>query len=824
VLLDPDVQNDFGVKIQSPRNLGRLNNSCYISAPVQLLFSLIGSIPDLAAFSIDPQATNYTARDTRVLHELGGEQTPKLTDLHDALGGIFRHLSRSGDQLSKGHTLLLQNASEEIRSRWRDEEDDAVEYYVFLLDMYDIALDRSSVANIESYGNPLEVRQQALQLAIADGSRDLHAEAEEFLEAYFASGHENGLARAHTIQICNKVACSTCGACLPDYSHNWTLKIRVPENVKGDETFPLENAIRSALKDRADAVVVSQCLLCRGYSWDETAHVNVTNVPQFLAIECNRGEYVEIPPDAADASSNKEVQGFIVPRTNRISGLQQLDLGKFSKTPEKSIMYDHVGQLGYVGSGGHWMAHFKIGPKHSGDWFRFDDTERFPMRRSPYDERSSTYSEALIVYRLRNEATQAAAMLNVPPMQVQRPAPLEKLTEALVSIPDADVPKVFGAVYQNLVRPRLDVAADQILTDIQKELIDPVDVYIKSQSGRRTPERPAANESATVKAKGARYGEDIHTDPHASRSTKKGSTGRKRFLSEEDRFADVSPPKSSKARVRFEKSVSAIPISKTQRPKLSAALFVPPVASVAPQSVLKKPLDLFGANGPLGDEDPFTTPVRQSNGRESPSKSPSRSTSKSPTKQTPKSSTLSSSKVPMKQTPKSNTVSRLGGLQQAPILPRPPSSLAKSTAPRAFGRTVPGRASPEKSGTLSNPKFKPFKPVSKVKKPEPKRKVSLLSPSPRIKQRRERRAREYIRVLGHDADEELAPLRNNRQALSGTRTADEEASLDLEMLEAVTVSLHNHHPDNSDHQITNVDEIPGYEYMGAEDEEMEEDV
>ena len=44
------------------------------------------------------------------------------------------------------------------------------------------------------------------------------------------------------------------------------------------------------------------------------------------------------------------------------------------------------------------------------------------------------------------------------------------------------------------------------------------------------------------------------------------------------------------------------------------------------------------------------------------------------------------------------------------------------------------------------------------------------------------------------------------------------------MLEAVTVSLHNHHPDNSDHQITNVDEIPGYEYMGAEDEEMEEDV
>lgn len=417
------------------RNLDRLDMTCYISAPVQVLLRLHEM---QKALTTSPSIL-ITGRDPRLLANV--DSTPgmaKLELLFSCLRNIARSLTFPGTKLTKDLTSDLLAASGALDKTWQDLPEDASSYYEFLLNMINLTSDRSSYDNITGNSTALQLwEKKALQKQRTEGSLNLlRTDVDEYLQAFRQSGHTDCVSEHHTVHIVKEFECTICRTITRKFQDDVKLLVQVPKGLRPDQSFSLKDTRQSFFKVALEEGSCSRCdeLGNERLSPDEQwirKEARVVHAPELLAFEIGRVENITQPGSKDYTTSDLanrlvDANEFDLKDWATPGNLPSLDAHDGSAVGIPSTKYKRIAVLAHVGGWFHWVANIRQGASNNGDWMLYDDKDEAPFPLSPdlidhTHGRFKGYCEGLVLYRKIAEdpqqMTTPAVLEDQPPAQ-----------------------------------------------------------------------------------------------------------------------------------------------------------------------------------------------------------------------------------------------------------------------------------------------------------------------------------------------------------------------------------------------------------------------
>ena len=390
------------------RNMGRLNQTCFISAATQLLLA----IPQASSIVAGENTCRpITGRDPKIM-PMEFQEFEKLGRLFLSLKNVYNQLSASGIQLDRSYTRNLLHSSTTLEDsvkdgpRWQDVPDNASEYFMYLTERMVCVSDISSYNTIEdgrtaqyTFEKEMESRNDRAYLD------DLEKDTKAAIAAYQASGNHSSLAEALTVHMVRESQCVDCDTILRKFQHNTSLVLKLPENLSDEETLDIPDLMKSFYEQSLGSQ--GQCQRChvsmQDIEVDDPAKkwrrfgVRILNAPQFLIFEIDRLRLISgLGKNRVRADTMLDLKDLQPEATLPSPGNRGFAL-------DGETRYERIGMLAYLGDFRHWIACVKEERGKSGRWVLYDDTNAFPEYKSPEEITDPEFCECLIVYRKIDE-------------------------------------------------------------------------------------------------------------------------------------------------------------------------------------------------------------------------------------------------------------------------------------------------------------------------------------------------------------------------------------------------------------------------------------
>ena len=405
------------------RNLG---NTCYLDSCL-LVMANLDETRNL--FIGDSGFREVTGRLPTLLSRLGDRHGVAHVSLYDMLAQLIASL-RDGQtaQLPLDFTsrILSACAQATTNSRWKNADDDAAEFYSWLVSALDVVQDQSSpiqgndfAEKLDSGGyrwraplRPQELLEQNHQADLS-GNRTL-APLAQYLQthwrAYLQSGHASNVTELVTIQLLRQSQCDhpRCPTVLREVSYDYTLTLEFPVLQAGTQPVPLSRMFDWNMA--RDLGVGAR--RCENHSLHGEHRVamrhqvdRVTRAPLIFALEIRRSRRLVIPDDATAQEADRLVrEAERTPHLSRLGQYRSFDMTtlcngapRLQHRPELGVespvdeylddqglsdRYDLVAIVAYNHRIKHYIAFILV----EGQWAVFDDLQQRVKSCDPFND------------------------------------------------------------------------------------------------------------------------------------------------------------------------------------------------------------------------------------------------------------------------------------------------------------------------------------------------------------------------------------------------------------------------------------------------------
>ena len=407
-------------------NLDRGKSTCYVSTILQFFHN----IQPLATI-LKSTKVSQNIIDAAVLRLDEGLQLH--TELLQTLHNVMIKLDTFGDareQVSSDNVQDFRRACQEldvkiglannnVEWRWADVDQDASEFFQFVLERLSVLSDQSSIGYSGAPDTPWKMLEAKREMAYKSKALPkMDQDIDDFQQAYRQSGYDSETSRAYTIHTIREEKCDSeaCGKICRshEFSPKVMMKTMQASTSEGD-SIDFDRLKQAYLHDTLlkKPGQRTSCPVCVTGSLVEVRQ-RIANEPEILLMHFDRASY--------DRRLKRSVAD---PR--RLSGYdEEISLADWTpsvfsdaETHEPSqARYRLVGVLFHLASPPHYVAYirlgqqevvsrdprpaFRYGRKNDGKWVQFDDLQREPQFSEPFSEMRAV---SLLLRRILNMLT-----------------------------------------------------------------------------------------------------------------------------------------------------------------------------------------------------------------------------------------------------------------------------------------------------------------------------------------------------------------------------------------------------------------------------------
>ncbi|KAK5221078.1 hypothetical protein LTR72_006636 [Exophiala xenobiotica] len=353
-------------------NMTNLGNTCYAGVSMQVL----ANIPEIKAALVgDAGFVPITGRYPNMLENCNDFSGGKHQELYDAVSDIVKSLTSGGEKLHAKFTANLLTASNALNPSWKNENNDAAQFYSFLLDAIDLITDQSKAIDEPDFLEKLadgtfrrrpafrpeeklfaqhqdDVRQGAPLMRIQD-------QLSQHWAAHLASGHKSSITELAGVQYVEILRCESeeCISVLRNVRHAKHVVLRFPE--------------------RTDGLI--------------------------FAVEISR----QHPLGGTNSPFMNRVEGYeqinLEDWSNRAPGPHKEDSDpthhKEFEHPSCASVYETVAVAAFSDK----IQHYTVFVKVDGVWAYFDDLQSHPVVRDPFTQWPESFVETMIWFRQKGD-------------------------------------------------------------------------------------------------------------------------------------------------------------------------------------------------------------------------------------------------------------------------------------------------------------------------------------------------------------------------------------------------------------------------------------
>ncbi|KAK5325078.1 hypothetical protein LTR93_004555 [Exophiala xenobiotica] len=381
-------------------NMTNLGNTCYAGVSMQVL----ANIPEIKAALVgDAGFVPITGRNPNMLENCNDFSGEKHQELYDAVSDIVKSLTSGGEKLHAKFTANLLTASNALNPSWINENNDAAQFYSFLLDAIDLITDQSKAIDEPDFLEKLadgtfrrrpafrpeeklfaqhqdDVRQGAPLMRIQD-------QLSQHWAAHLASGHKSPITELAGVQYVEILRCESeeCISVLRNVRHAKHVVLRFPERTDRAQPIQLNALVNHTLQDMQDEPL--RCL------HKDHAHYSLETHPRY------RNQLTRVSRAglifAVEISRQHPLGGTNSPFMNRLEGYEQINLEDWSNRapgphkedsdpthhkefehPSCASVYETVAVAAFSDK----IQHYTVFVKVDGVWAYFDDLQSHPVK------------------------------------------------------------------------------------------------------------------------------------------------------------------------------------------------------------------------------------------------------------------------------------------------------------------------------------------------------------------------------------------------------------------------------------------------------------
>jgi hypothetical protein len=378
-LVIPSFLSDLTVK---RRNFGRMNATCYIAAPLQI----VHNIPALRDIFKQTMVLNAnTGRHRMVLSSRRDIFFQKHAKAFTKTAETFNMLDQwpALQKLLPGNMNDLRITYHDLNKLWKDENEDAGHFFDWFMDIVNTVMDTSpSLRNIAD-----KLRPQAILTS--------NATSTDHWGAWLQSGNDSEVSHVLGVQSVQHVECHRCYEDMRVFNHAHSISLHMPQNF-GRDDVPLIQLLTGWAEGDAE----KECSKDSAHGKHAATSRYFTVLPEILVMRIMRSRRSQGASASATASSLQLQRTLDIledqPIVNKVEVTETLDLKDFisSEMSDGNTRYQLVGVLMFISKIKHFVTFVRMskdGKNFEGDWVEFDDMLARPMLRSPFETGSQVY-------------------------------------------------------------------------------------------------------------------------------------------------------------------------------------------------------------------------------------------------------------------------------------------------------------------------------------------------------------------------------------------------------------------------------------------------